>query len=401
MLPEATPLLSLPLYLCSFLSAASWHGNWRRSLLFRGRVSGAWGGTETVAHNYWQQLPGRNALLMSQFVTQASELPIPLEDETLWLTGGDTDSTKVLNGVHDKGQDDSRSAHVLCSNAGRSGGVTSDGSSLIPYLRIQLAALSGTVSLRSQIEVMQRLLLMLLPLMQGSSAPRTFLRCMFFKKPYTPIMKALKEQRSSLGAAAAKSDSLVLALTSNLPLLRLFCAAYLRLCFRLQALCDFGAQESFVFEEECELGSDVSPWDGFFKVGLQAELAKGRDGRERTLQQYTDCLEQLCLRNALCLWQLEDTCVTQLLQWGPHSESTRKDKGSQRAYKTRQDRVLHCLVEEAEALGSAGDFRREGRQKYSFFQDFRHFPVFCSFQRLDHFVQAGPGAAACVFAQMH
>ncbi|CDJ57466.1 hypothetical protein, conserved [Eimeria maxima] len=76
---------------------------------------------------------------------------------------------------------------------------------LLPYVQVQAAAAAGNISPRDQVALMQRLLLLLLPLLQGQGPSDTFLRCMFFKQPLPPILSAYKagHWKSASPAAAA------------------------------------------------------------------------------------------------------------------------------------------------------------------------------------------------------
>ncbi|KAL8441618.1 hypothetical protein Emag_007019 [Eimeria magna] len=294
---------------------------------------------------------------------QAAELPLPLEDKKIWLanqsciTKRESASSSHYPRNHCAYVDAELSACQLgaadapqlsCSAAG--GGLARDGSSLVPYLRLQVAAASGTVPVSSQKVVMQRLLLWLLPLLQGSSPPRTFLRCVFFKKPVPPIVQACKEGRWNQVKAgtAGETHAFDLALTNNLPLLQCFCAVYARLCLRIQALNDFGGQELFLYEEDCELSNFSSPWNGMQNTGWQDESSFSAETKRESLQQYTDRVEQTCALHAIPLWGVDDACVEALLQWEPSEIQTSKLAGSAAAPKTRQERVLRMLLKEAE-----------------------------------------------------
>ncbi|CDI77293.1 hypothetical protein, conserved [Eimeria acervulina] len=79
-----------------------------------------------------------------------------------------------------------------------------DAALLLPYVRLQAAAAAGNISPQEQVAVMQRLVLLLLPIFEGCGPTATFLRCIFFKKPLPPIHAAYMAGRySAAGAAAA------------------------------------------------------------------------------------------------------------------------------------------------------------------------------------------------------
>ncbi|KAL8269667.1 hypothetical protein Esti_006422 [Eimeria stiedai] len=293
----------------------------------------------------------------------AAELPVPLEDKEIWLgnqsrknkRGRPSPSHSPINNCDACADAESPAcqlgvAEPPSSSCSAGGGLARDGSSLVPYLRLQVAAASGIVPVFAQTAVMKRLLLWLLPLLQGSSPPRTFLRCVFFKKPVPPIVQACREGKWNQvkETTAGESYAFDLALTNNLPLLQCFCAVYLRLCLRLQALNDFGGQELFVYEEDCELSNFSSPWNGIQKTGWQGERSLSAETEREDVQQYTDRVEQTCAMYAISLWGVDDACVEALLQWGPSEGETSQLARSAAAPKTRQERVLRMLLKEAE-----------------------------------------------------
>ncbi|KAL8426362.1 hypothetical protein Efla_002980 [Eimeria flavescens] len=291
----------------------------------------------------------------------AAELPLPLEDKEIWRGAKPQPlrcaPKKVAPEAAARESDtcaDEPSKPPSPSPACAEAGLAPDGSTLLPYLRLQLAAALGRVPLRVQIAVMQRLLLWLLALLRGSSPPRTFLRCVFFKKPFAPVLRAWKEGRWGLqtgSKATPQSPAELLALTNNLPLLQAFCAVYARLCMRIQALNDFGGQEMFVQEEDCELCSFSSPWNGLMNAGWQdgGGLTAADESDRETLQQYTDRVEQTCVNSTVALWGMaDDVCLEELLQWGSPEEGSADGLSTTCAFKTRQDFVMRTLLKEAE-----------------------------------------------------
>lgn len=298
---------------------------------------------------------------------QASELSFPLEDKKIGLgeyhTGCVAQQQQHSQQIRpDPAGDAAASAREKSTEQqpfqSRERGSRDDSRRLFQHLHLQLAAAWGLIPLRAQIAVMQRLLLLLLPLLQGSSPPRTFLRCVFFKKPFPPVLQSSEEGRlwpliegARLGGAPA------LILTGGLPLLRYFCSVYVRLCVRLQALHDFGTQELFLHEEDYELCNDASPWNGLLHAGWQEETNR-EDLNKETTQEYTDRIEQTCADNSLALWALEDFCVKELLLWNPPERKFSMTEGPCRAPKTRQESILRRMVAEAE--GVTGDAKEKG-----------------------------------------
>ncbi|KAL8435475.1 hypothetical protein ACSSS7_002482 [Eimeria intestinalis] len=295
--------------------------------------------------------------------SQAAELPLPLENKEIWLPNQSRvnkrerlPSSRASGEECDARADADSSASQLETagppppSSSLGGGLARDGSSLVPYLRLQAAAASGMFPMSAQAVVMQRLLLWLLPLLQGSSPPRTFLRCLFFKKPVPPIVQACEEDKWNHveASTAGGTHALDLALTNNLPLLQCFCAVYARLCLRIQTLNDFGGQEFFVYEEDCEMSNCSSPWNGLQSTGWQDEGSLSAETEREDLQQYTDRVEQTCALYAVPLWGVDDTCVEALLQWEPSEGEASRLADSPAAPKTRQERVLRMLLREAE-----------------------------------------------------
>ncbi|KAL8454439.1 hypothetical protein Emed_000160 [Eimeria media] len=293
-----------------------------------------------ATHSHW-------FFFVSLYV-QAAELPLPLEDKEIWLGKPSRLNKRERASSPLHSPNNPCDAHVDAEGSG--GGLAADGSGLVPYLRLQAAAASGSVSISAQTAVMHRLLLWLLPLLQGSSPPRTFLRCVFFKKPVPPIVEACKEGKWNQGKAskADETHAIDLALTNNLPLLQCFCAVYVRLCLRIQALNDFGCQESFLYEEDCELSNFSSPWNGMQNTGWQDESSFSPETERETLQQYTDRVEQTCALYANSLWGVDDACVEALLQWEPAEGQTSKRADAAATPKTRQECVLRMLLKEAD-----------------------------------------------------